>query len=342
LATTVIGIYLVRTRQIRQTNRRLKAMVEERTKELETKNGELKEKNEEIAAQNEELVQSEEEISSQRDQLAAQNEELHLSREELASQNEKLQDAQSVIEEQNQNLEGEVAKRTLALTVQNQQLEQFAFIASHNLRGPVARMLGLGKLVGAGAIADNEKEYVMNNLLENTKELDTVVRDLSHILDIRNTQQQITTTDLAKELALAEHTLAAEIAEAGAVVMADFAQLESLETVRPYIQSIFLNLLDNAIKYRDPERPLVVRVKAQAEGKFVRISFADNGLGIDMERDGGKLFTLYARFHFDVKGKGMSLFLVKTQLEAMGGRIEAESTVGKGTTFNLYLKMEGK
>jgi signal transduction histidine kinase len=308
-------------------------MVEERTKEL-------REKNEEIAAQNEELVQSEEEISSQRDQLAAQNEELHLSREELASQNEKLQDAQSVIEEQNQNLEGEVAKRTLELTVQNQQLEQFAFIASHNLRGPVARMLGLGKLVGAGAIADNEKEYVMNNLLENTKELDTVVRDLSHILDIRNTQQQITTTDLAKELALAEHTLAAEIAEAGAVVMADFAQLESLETVRPYIQSIFLNLLDNAIKYRDPDRPLVVRVTAQAEGKFVRISFADNGLGIDMERDGGKLFTLYARFHFDVKGKGMSLFLVKTQLEAMGGRIEAESTVGKGTTFNLYLKEE--
>jgi signal transduction histidine kinase len=101
-----------------------------------------------------------------------------------------------------------------------------------------------------------------------------------------------------------------------------------------------LNLLDNAIKYRDPDRPLVVRVTAQAEGKFVRISFADNGLGIDMERDGGKLFTLYARFHFDVKGKGMSLFLVKTQLEAMGGRIEAESTVGKGTTFNLYLKEE--
>jgi signal transduction histidine kinase len=61
-----------------------------------------------------------------------------------------------------------------------------------------------------------------------------------------------------------------------------------------------------------------------------------------MERDGSKLFTLYARFHFDVKGKGMGLFLVKTQLEAMGGRIEAESIVGKGTTFNLFLKREEK
>jgi light-regulated signal transduction histidine kinase (bacteriophytochrome) len=312
-------------------------MVEERTKELETKNGELKEKNEEIAAQNEELVQSEEEISAQRDQLAAQNKELHLSREELASQNEKLQDAQSIIEEQNENLESEVAKRTLELTVQNQQLEQFAFIASHNLRGPVARMLGLGKLVGAGAIADHEKNYVMDSLLESTKELDTVVRDLAHILDIRNTPQQLTSTDLAKELALAEHTLSAEIAEAGAVVMADFTQFERLETVRPYIQSIFLNLLENAIKYRDPDRSLVVRVKSQAEGKFARISFADNGLGINMERDGGKLFTLYARFHFHVKGKGMGLFLVKTQLESMGGKIEAESKVGEGTTFNLYL-----
>jgi signal transduction histidine kinase len=289
---------------------------------------ELQEKNEEIAAQNEELVQSEEEISSQRDQLAAQN--------------EKLQDAQSVIEEQNQNLEGEVAKRTLELTVQNQQLEQFAFIASHNLRGPVARMLGLGKLVGAGAVADHEKNYVMDSLLESTKELDKVVCDLAHILDIRNTPQQITTTDLSKELALAEHTLATEIAEAGVVVIADFTHLERVDTVRPYIQSIFLNLLDNAIKYRDPDRPLVVRVTAQVEGKFVRIRFADNGLGIDMERDGGKLFTLYARFHFHVKGKGMGLFLVKTQLEAMGGRIEAESTLGKGTTFNLYFKGKEK
>jgi signal transduction histidine kinase/streptogramin lyase len=342
LATAAIGVYLFRTRQIRQTNKRLKVLVEERTKELETKNWELKEKNEEIAAQNEELVQSEEEISSQRDQLATQNEELNASREELAAQNDKLRDAQSMIEEQNQNLEGEVAKRTLELTVQNEQLEQFAFIASHNLRGPVARMLGLGRLVGSGAIANHEKEYVLDSLVESTKELDMVVRDLAHILDIRNTPQQITPTNLGKELALAEHTLAAEIADAGAVVMADFTQLETVDAVRPYVQSMFLNLLDNAIKYRDPDRPLVVRVTAQVVGKFARISFADNGLGIDMERDGGKLFNLYARFHFQVKGKGMGLFLVKTQLEAMGGRIEAESTLGKETTFNLYLKLEEK
>jgi signal transduction histidine kinase/streptogramin lyase len=342
LATAAIGVYLFRTRQIRQTNKRLKVLVEERTKELETKNWELKEKNEEIAAQNEELVQSEEEISSQRDQLATQNEELNASREELAAQNDRLRDAQSMIEEQNQNLEGEVAKRTLELTVQNEQLEQFAFIASHNLRGPVARMLGLGRLVGSGAIANHEKEYVLDSLVESTKELDMVVRDLAHILDIRNTPQQITPTNLGKELALAEHTLAAEIADAGAVVMADFTQLETVDAVRPYVQSMFLNLLDNAIKYRDPDRPLVVRVTAQVVGKFGRISFADNGLGIDMERDGGKLFNLYARFHFQVKGKGMGLFLVKTQLEAMGGRIEAESTLGKETTFNLYLKLEEK
>ena len=338
LATAAIGVYLFRTRQIRQTNKRLKVLVKERTKELETKNWELKEKNEEIAAQNEELVQSEEEISSQRDQLATQNEELNASREELAAQNDRLRDAQSMIEEQNQNLEGEVAKRTLELTVQNEQLEQFAFIASHNLRGPVARMLGLGRLVGSGAIANHEKEYVLDSLVESTKELDMVVRDLAHILDIRNTPQQITPTNLGKELALAEHTLAAEIADAGAVVMADFTQLETVDAVRPYVQSMFLNLLDNAIKYRDPDRPLVVRVTAQVVGKFARISFADNGLGIDMERDGGKLFNLYARFHFQVKGKGMGLFLVKTQLEAMGGRIEAESTLGKGTTFNIYFK----
>ncbi|MFM7855001.1 MAG: triple tyrosine motif-containing protein, partial [Flammeovirgaceae bacterium] len=140
LVMFVSVIYLVRTANIRKANRRLRATVELRTKELQ-------EKNEEIATQNEELIQNQEEILAQREQLALQNE----------------------------NLEGEVAKRTIELTVQNQQLEQFAFIASHNLRGPVARMLGLGKLVSLGAIAENETRFVMDKMLENTNELDTVV-----------------------------------------------------------------------------------------------------------------------------------------------------------------------
>jgi ligand-binding sensor domain-containing protein/signal transduction histidine kinase len=304
--TLITAIYLVRTANIRRTNKRLTATVELRTRELQ-------EKNEEIATQNEELIQHQEEIIAQREQLALQNE----------------------------NLETEVAKRTLELTVQNQQLEQFAFIASHNLRGPVARMLGLGKLLSAGAIAENETKFVMDKMLENTHELDTVVLDLAHILEIRNANLMPAETDLASDLSLAQNTLAKEMLVSGARLVTDFTHGGRVVTIQAYIQSIFLILLDNAIKYRDPSRPLEIQVATRIDGKNFIIRFSDNGLGIDLGLHGSKLFNLYSRFHPEVEGKGVGLFLVKTQLEAMGGSISVESVLNTGITFSIFLKKDG-
>ncbi|MFM7859037.1 MAG: sensor histidine kinase, partial [Flammeovirgaceae bacterium] len=159
-------------------------------------------------------------------------------------------------------------------------------------------------------------------------------------LEIRNTNLMPVETDLASELALAQNTLAKEILVSGARVLADFTDGRNVVTIQAYVQNIFLTLLDNAIKYRDLNKQLEVRVTARSEGGYLCINFSDNGLGIDTEQYGGKLFNLYARFHPEIEGKGMGLFLVKMQLEAMGGRISVESVVGLGTTFTLYFKKE--
>jgi light-regulated signal transduction histidine kinase (bacteriophytochrome) len=321
LVLLLLMIYLQRTKQIRKKNKLLKHLVEERTKELQIKNEELHSKNEEIEAQNEELIQSEEEIASQRDKLALQNEQITA--------------AKRVIEAHNNNLEEEIAKRTLELTVQNQQLEQFAFIASHNLRGPVARMLGLRNLVWSGAISDDEKNFVLDKFLENTDEIDKVAHDLTHILNIHTTPQKISTVFLAKELDMAKLTLERQIAESGALILSDFSEQETLQAAPAYVQSIFFNLIDNAIKYRDPNRSLILKIVSTSEADSIRISFSDNGRGIDLDLHGAKIFSLYSRFHPDITGKGKGLFLVKTQLDAMGGKIEVESVPNNGTTFNV-------
>jgi ligand-binding sensor domain-containing protein/signal transduction histidine kinase len=332
-------IFLTRTRRIMQANRQLAQAVKEKTHELheinlalikseeqiKLKNKMLTIQSDELAAQNEELKQSQEEISAQRDLVA--------------SQNLTLSERQKIIEQQNENLEMEVAKRTQELLEYNQQLEQFAFIAAHNLRAPVARILGLGQLLELVKSTPDEKDQIYPKLIHTTQELDGVVRDLNTILEFRkNNDANRTTVDLVTEFNKITHSLERDMESAGALVEGDFSEVSSIYTVKPYLESILYNLISNALKYRHPERSPVIRVKMQRLENEVCLSVTDNGLGIDLAAHRDKLFTLYSRFHIHLDGKGLGLYLVKTQITALGGRIEIESEVDKGTTFKVYFR----
>jgi signal transduction histidine kinase len=177
---------------------------------------------------------------------------------------------------------------------------------------------------------------VLDKFSENTDEVDKVAHDLTHILNIHTTPQKISTVFLAKELELAKLTLERQIAESGALIVSDFSEQETLQAVPAYVQSIFFNLIDNAIKYRDPNRLLTLTIGLTVEADYICISFSDTGRGIDLSLHGAKIFNLYSRFHPDITGKGKGLFLVKTQLDAMGGKIEVESETNRGSTFKLY------
>ena len=109
--------------------------------------------------------------------------------------------------------------------------------------------------------------------------------------------------------------------------------------VPAYLESIILNLITNAIKYKSPDRPVVLKIKSGMEGDFAFLSIADNGLGIDLDRHGSKLFGMYKTFHSHPEARGIGLFISKNQIEAMGGHIEVESEMGKGTTFTTYFKI---
>ncbi|HZJ20457.1 MAG TPA: ATP-binding protein [Pricia sp.] len=109
-----------------------------------------------------------------------------------------------------------------------------------------------------------------------------------------------------------------------------------IQGIPAYLDSIFLNLFTNSIKYSSPERtPVIKIVSAQIKDKTV-LTFSDNGLGIDLKRHGDKLFGMYKTFHRNKDAKGIGLFITKNQIEAMNGCIEVESTVDVGTTFKLY------
>lgn len=104
------------------------------------------------------------------------------------------------------------------------------------------------------------------------------------------------------------------------------------------MHSILSNLVSNSLKYKKNNVPVFISISTEIKNNYTILTHQDNGLGIDLQLHKDKIFGFYKRFHSHVEGKGMGLHLIKTQVEMMGGRIEVESEVNKGTTFRIFLK----
>ena len=122
------------------------------------------------------------------------------------------------------------------------------------------------------------------------------------------------------------------------IIKLDVDKVTSLHVNKSYFESILLNLTTNALRYHEPSRQLEISFTAKNLGKEIQLLFKDNGLGIDLKRHKDKVFGLYQRFHDNPDSKGLGLYLVKSQVESMGGTISIESEVGVGTTFTITFK----
>jgi signal transduction histidine kinase len=112
-------------------------------------------------------------------------------------------------------------------------------------------------------------------------------------------------------------------------------------TLKSYMQSIFYNLISNSVKYRQPNLAPVIEIKSRKRQNKIELSFRDNCMGIDLTKNGDQVFGLYKRFHTnEIQGKGIGLFMVKTQVEAIGGTISVHSEVNKGTEFKIEFDLK--
>ncbi len=324
LITALLSLYKLRVRSIKKRNAVLEWQVKKRTEELIHQNRSLLESQEE-------LIQSQEEISAQRDIVSAQIVELEEARQIIEKQNKEI-----IV--RNETLEAEVEERTRDIVEYNQQLEQFAFISAHNLRAPVARILGLGNVLDMCKNDLPETLSIADKIVFTTRELDRVVKDLNTVLEVRrNATSVIVPVNLQEELRLIKVNLEKEIQDTRATFNENFSKITML-TVKPYIQSILMNLVSNAIKYRHPDRSPVIAIHSEVRDGQFYLTIQDNGLGMDLNVYKEKLFMLYSRFHLHVEGKGIGLFLVKTQVSSLGGKIDVVSRPDEGTCFCLSFK----
>ena len=291
----------------------------------------------ELAAQNEEMIAQREELATQHDTVLQQNRQLQDAQKIIEKQNLEIQSRNTRLEEDVKHRTQELQNANEELIGHNNQLEQFAFIAAHNLRAPLTRILGLTNLMQISTLQE-DKDLAMQKLVSSTKDLDQVIKDLNTILDIKRQTGNLAEVSLSSSLARVLKMLEKEREDTIANVVSDFTEADSIYAVPPYVESILYNLVSNAIKYRDPNRLPTIILKTYQEKEYILLTITDNGLGIDLSRHKQSMFNLYKRFHLHMEGKGLGLYLVRTQIVAMGGKIDVESEPEKGTKFFVYFR----
>ncbi|MDX2189898.1 MAG: PAS domain S-box protein [Bacteroidota bacterium] len=235
-------------------------------------------------------------------------------------------------------LEEERQKLIKDLTRQNTELMQFSYIVSHNLRAPVANIIGLIDLLKKSK--NISLDQIIDMLMVSSINLDHVIYDINEILAIRNKVKEYKQINFNEVMAIIYTMLDKSIVETNTVIETDFSNLKSLKSVSGFIQSIFFNLISNSIKYRKPNESPHIKIKTYVAENNCVIEFDDNGIGIDLNKYKHKIFGLYQRFHVSSHGKGVGLHLVKSNISSLGGEIEVFSELNVGTKFIVKLPIE--
>lgn len=251
----------------------------------------------------------------------------------------KLKRSELKLRELNENL----TSYTNELVSANKGLEQFSYIVSHNLRAPVANIIGISEIIADDEIDSATKEKLVSDMLKNVERLDMVVRDLNNILKVKadynrareHVNFQCLTDDVLQ--------MTGSILENQKIrIKTDFKDWEGMLTSRSYLHSVFYNLILNSIKYKHPDRDLVLKIVSKSNKEFNSLIFLDNGLGIKLGTNKEELFQLYKRQHLHIEGKGMGLFMVKTQLELIGGKISIDSKLNEWTKVTIEFSNNNK
>ncbi len=285
----------------------------------------LKEKAIEISNQNEELKTSKEVLDETIDRLELQRME--------------LMDIKGSLEIKIQERTNDLLNVNERLLAQNQQLEQYTYITSHNLRAPIAQIKGLIHLLPVQKNFDSLTLETLQRLNESAVNLEKVFYDLSQIIDVeKGMQQPWEKINFVSEIQKVLDSLKSSIDEKQiTIIMPEVDVLFNVNSLRPYVYSIFHNIIENAVKYSDQKKDNpYIKIELSESSKYFVVSINDNGIGIDMEMANSKIFQMYQRFNDTHPGQGFGLFLVKSQMEALGGNVELESVFGQGTTFSLY------
>lgn len=221
-------------------------------------------------------------------------------------------------------------------SIQNKKLLNFAHIVSHNLRSHSANFSMLLDFLNTEK-NEEEKKRIIKMLTDASSNLLETLDNLNDVIFI-NTNTNIDKKNInlyEKVISVNQHLtgyLLNNKAEIKNNVPTDF----KIKSVPAYLDNILTNFITNAVKFKDPNRNAKITFSAVKNNDYSILTISDNGLGINLERHGKKLFGMYKTFHEHKDARGIGLYIVKNQIDAMNGKIEVSSEIGKGTEFKIF------
>lgn len=237
------------------------------------------------------------------------------------------------------NLEEERNLLLTNLTSVNDQLKQFTYTTSHDLRSPVNNLISLFGLLDLSKIEDPETlEYIDMLKMSAFKLKNTLNEYVDHLSKEEKINVKVEKLSLKDTLQITLDSIKTLIANSKANLKIDFSEAGEVKFNSAYLQSIFLNLITNSIKYSNLETYPVISITSKKLKDCTQLIFTDNGIGFEMKDVKGKIFGLHQKFHNHIDSKGIGLYLVQKHMTSLGGTIKVESQVNKGTTFTLTFK----
>ncbi len=224
------------------------------------------------------------------------------------------------------------------VTEQNKRLLNFSYIVSHNLRSHTSNIESIISLIES-AESEEERDQMMQLLKSVSNSLNETMSHLNEVVNINtNMSLVIKSLKLNHYISTTKNALSEQLFLTNTIIVTDIPDDVKINYNQAYLESILYNIISNAIKYRHPEKVPIINIKWYKEHSLDVIEISDNGIGIDLKKNGDKIFGLYKTFSNNDDSKGIGLYITKNQIEAMGGNITVESELNKGTTFKIYIK----
>ncbi|WP_420319087.1 ATP-binding protein [Ekhidna sp.] len=245
----------------------------------------------------------------------------------------------AIAKNRSNTLEFEKVELIQKLKSRNKSLQEFNSVISHNLREPLTQIIGFSDLL------KNEKEVkVSDDIVDRigiaSNRIDKVIKELSTVLNVRDPEpsdyREISFERIIKEVL---DLLKPELKSKN-VTIEQHLDVKKIKSFRPFLVDVFYHILSNSLKFSDPSKRLKIDIKTYQDELHKYVVISDNGRGMDLDKVNDHLFKMYQRFHLDVDGRGMGLFIVKSRVNTLNGWVRIESEEGLGTAVTMEFPLE--
>ncbi len=235
--------------------------------------------------------------------------------------------------------EEEKKKLIEELTSSYNELKQFTYITSHNLRAPVTNLVGIIDLIDLDLVEDKTTKELIFGFKKSTEKLNETLNDLIKTLIIKeNTSLDFIRLSFQSLFNKTIQGIEQQIDKAKVEFDVNFDEAPDCVLISSYMESVFQNLITNSIKYAKPNVPAQIKIRSRREDGKTILTYKDNGIGMNLNKVKDRVFGLYQKFHKHSDSKGIGLYLVKSHIQAMKGNIEISSEVDRGTSFTITFK----